>query len=391
VNDAHVSRDGPTAGLWYRDCVQTISPRARVRLPLVTSESRRAVHEVLPTHVMPPSGGPLADAEGRVVRYLRLSVTDRCDMACTYCMPPGGEEEHGLREELLTFEEITRLVRLLAAHGLRRVRLTGGEPLVRRDVVALVQKIRDAGIEDVWMTTNASRLAALASPLREAGLVGVNVSIDSLDPQRFARITRGGRLASVLAGIDAARDAGLALRTNTVAMRSENLGELAALTRWAWSIDATPRFIELMPIGEGARLPSSERVSAVEMREALGSLDLETSDAAADTDRGPARYLRSKGDPLHRVGFITAVSDEFCASCNRVRLTSQGEVRPCLASRRAISLRALLREGAGDDAIVGALRWALAGKGAGHDFALTRRDTTSDVDHERVGMSLIGG
>ncbi|MBN8612317.1 MAG: GTP 3',8-cyclase MoaA [Deltaproteobacteria bacterium] len=371
--------------------MQTTSPRARVRLPLVTSESRRAVHELVPADVVQRSSEPLADAEGRVVRYLRLSVTDRCDMACTYCMPAGGEDEHGLREELLTFEEITRLVRVLAAHGLRRVRLTGGEPLVRRDVVALVQKIRDAGIEDVWMTTNASRLAALASPLREAGLVGVNVSIDSLDPDRFAKITRGGRLASVLAGIEAAREASLALRTNTVVMRSENLGELAALARWAWSIDATPRFIELMPIGEGARLPSSERVGAGEMREALGSLELETSDAAADTDRGPARYLRSKRDPQRRVGFITAVSDEFCASCNRVRLTSQGEVRPCLASRRAVSLRELLRDGAGDDAIVGALRWALAGKGAGHDFAITPRDASSDVDHERVGMSLIGG
>ncbi len=363
-----------------------------MRLPLLASESRRALREPLPPA---PSGerstDPLTDAEGRAIRYLRLSVTDRCDMACTYCMPPGGEEEHGLREELLSFEEITRLVRALAAHGLRRVRLTGGEPLVRRDVVALVAKIREAGIDDVWMTTNASRLATLARPLRDAGLAGVNVSIDSLDAERFARITRGGVLASVLAGIDAARDAGLAVRTNTVVLRSENLVELATLAQWAWSIDATPRFIELMPIGEGARLPTTERVGADEMKHALASLDLDATAASADIDRGPARYLRSRERASHRVGFITAVSDEFCATCNRVRLTSQGEVRPCLASRRAVSLRELLRAGASDDELVWALRWALAGKATGHDFAITPRTTTSDVDHERVGMSLIGG
>lgn len=346
--------------------------------------------EVPPDTTTARTDGPLSDAEGRAIRYLRLSVTDRCDMACTYCMPAGGEDEHGLREELLSFEEIARLVRLLAAHGLRRVRLTGGEPLVRRDVVELVRKIRDSGIDDVWMTTNGSRLASLATPLREAGLVGVNVSIDSLDETRFARVTRSGRLPSVIAGVEAARAAGLAIRTNTVVLRSENLDELAQLARWAWSIGATPRFIELMPIGEGALLPAGERVDAGEMVRALASLDLE-GDASPDDGRGPARYLRSRVTPSERVGFITAVSDEFCASCNRVRLTSQGEIRPCLASRRAVSLRELLREGASDEAIVSALRWALAGKHAGHAFATAPRASSCDVDHERVGMSLIGG
>lgn len=364
----------------------------RPRLP-VLGESRRALSEALPA--APPEWivpREIVDGDGRAIRYLRLSITDRCDMACTYCMPPGGEGEHGLREELLSFEEIARLVRVLAAHGVRRVRLTGGEPLVRRDAVGLVAMIRDAGIDDVWMTTNGSRLAVLAAPLREAGLAGVNVSIDSLDPARFARITRGGSLAGVLAGLEAARAAGLAIRTNTVVLRSENLAELEAIVRWAWSIGATPRFIELMPIGEGALLPVGERVGADEMRTQLSALGL-GSDASEDAGRGPARYLGREGAPAERVGFITAVSEEFCASCNRVRLTSQGEVRACLASRRAVSLRDLLRAGVGDRELVWALSWALAGKAPGHSFFEPGRAPRApgDADHARVGMSLIGG
>jgi cyclic pyranopterin phosphate synthase len=364
----------------------------RLRLP-VLGESRRALREELPP--VPAEWAvprDIVDGDGRAIRYLRLSITDRCDMACTYCMPPGGEGEHGLREELLSFEEIARLVRVLARHGVARVRLTGGEPLVRRDAVGLVAMIRDAGIGDVWMTTNGSRLAALAAPLRAAGLVGVNVSIDALDPARFARITRGGDLAGVLAGIEAARVAGLAVRTNTVVLRSENLSELEPIVRWAWSIGATPRFIELMPIGEGALLPSTERVGADEMRAQLTALGLGT-DASHDAGRGPARYLVRHGAPHERVGFITAVSDEFCASCNRVRLTSQGEVRACLASRRAISLRDLLRAGVSDRELVWALSWALASKAPGHSFFEPGRSARSalDDDHARVGMSLIGG
>ncbi|MBX7193426.1 MAG: GTP 3',8-cyclase MoaA [Sandaracinaceae bacterium] len=347
----------------------------------------------MPADHEPPS--ELRDAEGRAIRYLRLSITDRCDMACTYCMPPEGEREHGLRDELLSFEEIVRLVRLLASHGLRRVRLTGGEPLVRRDVVSLVARLAETGIEDLWLTTNGSRLAALAEPLRAAGLVGVNVSVDSLDPARFARITRGGDLFGVRRGLEAALAAGLSLRTNTVVLRSENLGELAAIARFAWSIGATPRFIELMPIGEGARLPPSERVGAVEMRAALGELGL-GDEALGDPGRGPARYLSTRGEgtggaPARRVGLITAVSDEFCASCNRMRVTSHGEVRPCLASRRAVSLRELLRGGASDREVLHALGWALGGKGPGHRFDHDAQSGTLDVDHHQVGMSLVGG
>lgn len=359
------------------------TPRVPRRLPLA-AESRRALSEAVPP---PPPGfvpGPLADAEGREIRYLRISVTDRCDMACIYCMPPGGEAEHGLREELLSFEEIARLVRAARPLGVQRVRLTGGEPLVRRDVVRLVARVREVGVEDLVMTTNGSRLGPLAVSLAAAGLRGVNVSIDSLHPERFERITRGGSLAQVLAGIDAARAAGLELKLNTVVVRDENDDELEALTRWAWSIGATPRFIELMPIGEGASLGTARHVGAAEMRARLAGL-LDAHDARPDPERGPARYVASR-DGAGRVGFITAVSDEFCASCNRLRVTALGELRACLASRRAVSLRDVLRAGTDDLGIAWALTWALAGKARGHAFA-----DLAAHEHTHVGMSLVGG
>lgn len=335
---------------------------------------------------MPPSFEPerLVDSQGRDVRYLRISVTDRCDMACMYCMPPGGETEHGRREELLSFEEIARLVRAAKPLGVRRVRLTGGEPLVRRDVVQLVARLREVGVTDLVMTTNGSRLAALARPLAEAGLSGMNVSVDSLDAARFDRITRGGSLASVLAGIDAARAAGLAIKTNTVVVRGENDDELEGLVRWAWSIGATPRFIELMPLGEGARLGPERLVPTAEIRTRLGDL-VRNDPPRADPDRGPARYLAS-ADGAHRVGLISAVSDEFCASCNRLRVTAMGELRACLASRRAVSLRDVVRSGASDREIAWALTWALSDKARGHAFA-----DVAVAEHTQVGMSLIGG
>jgi cyclic pyranopterin phosphate synthase len=365
----------------------------RPRLP-VLGESRRALSEALPA--APPEWivpREIVDGDGRAIRYLRLSISDRCDMACTYCMPPGGEGEHGLREELLSFEEIARLVRVLAAHGVRRVRLTGGEPLVRRDAVGLVAMIRDAGIDDVWMTTNGSRLAVLAAPLREAGLAGVNVSIDSLDPARFARITRGGSLAGVLAG---ARGC------------AGGRGSRSARTRWCCGA-RTSRSSRRSCAGPGrsARRRASSSSCRSERARSFrwASVWVPTRCARSSRrwgsgatrprtrGRGPARYLGREGAPAERVGFITAVSEEFCASCNRVRLTSQGEVRACLASRRAVSLRDLLRAGVGDRELVWALSWALAGKAPGHSFFEPGRAPRApgDADHARVGMSLIGG
>lgn len=354
--------------------------------------SRVAVRE--PLEPMPEGFGAnglpaLVDARGRAYRYLRLSVTDRCDLACVYCMPPGGEAEHAVRKELLSFEEAARLVRVFAAMGIRRVRFTGGEPLVRKDVVQLVELVRrTTEVERLALTTNATRLAELARPLRDAGLDAVNVSLDSLDAERFRRMTRGGDLRAVLAGIHAALDVGMTVKLNVVLVRGENEHEAPALVEWAWERGIVPRFIELMPLGEGAKL-ADRRVTADEVRGLLGDLLEDTLERGGE-DHGPARYARAaelvglRRDA--RVGFITPLSDEFCGTCNRVRITAMGDVRACLASRRALSLRDVMREGGDDRALAWAIHLALAGKARGHFF------TDADVvEHERVGMSLIGG
>lgn len=328
---------------------------------------------------------PLVDRHGRETTYLRLSLTDRCNLACVYCMPPEGEREHAVRRELLTFEEVVRLVQVFADGGVRRVRFTGGEPLVRKDVVRLVEMVkRSSAVEELVMTTNAMRLPELAAPLRKAGLDGVNVSLDTLDPERFRRLARGGDLGAVLAGIRAALDAGLEVKINAVALGGENDDEVGALVDWAWSLGVTPRFIELMPLGEAAKLPNDAFLSAAELRERLG--DRVAEDVGGVEGRGPARYALAADGSGRRVGFITAVSDEFCASCNRVRVTAQGDIRACLADRRAVSLRDLVREGASDEDLSWAIHWSLDSKEAGHAF-----NDPAASEHTHVGMSLIGG
>ncbi len=356
---------------------------SRTRLPVL--ESRIAVYEDAeqrPAEWGRESLPQLVDTAGRTYRYLRLSVTDRCDLACVYCMPPSGEEEHALRKELLTFEELARVVRVLSRMGIRRVRFTGGEPLVRKDFVRLVQLVSETtDVKQLALTTNAMRLAPLAKPLHDAGLRAVNVSLDSLDPERFARLTRGGDLERVIAGIDAALTLGWTVKLNVVALRGETDEEAADIVDWAWARGITPRFIELMPLGEGALLDPSMRVEASEIQQRLGSrIGLATD---SEADRGPATYLEKDGK---RVGFITPLSHEFCATCNRVRVTAQGDIRACLASRRALSLRDCMRSG-GDDRDLGWMLWtAVRGKAAGHAFL-----DPDETEHTRVGMSLIGG
>jgi cyclic pyranopterin phosphate synthase len=302
-------------------------------------------------------------------------------------MPPGGEEDHALRPELLTFEEAARLVSVFAALGVNRVRFTGGEPLVRRDVVRLVELVRnEAGLTRLFMTTNGNRLAELAHPLRAAGLAGVNVSIDTLDPARFGEITRGGELSRVLAGVHAALAAGLEVKLNAVALGGLNDVDAPALVDWAWSLGVTPRFIELMPLGEAAKLGSERFVSKDHLIGLLGKRVIEEEAPRSVGGQGPARYLRARDGSGRRVGFISAVSDEFCGGCNRVRVTARGEIRACLASRRSISLRDLVRAGKSDMEIAWAIHQALGGKVAGHFF----NDVSVD-EHEHVGMSLIGG
>ncbi len=336
---------------------------------------------------------PLIDRQGRHYTYLRLSVTDRCDFACVYCMPPGGEDDHALRPDLLSFEEAARLTEVLSRMGIDRVRFTGGEPLVRRDVVRLVELVRRrTGLTKLVMTTNANRLAELAHPLREAGLSGVNISIDTLDAVRFREITRGGDLARVVAGVHAAIDAGLEVKINAVALGGVNDRDAGALVDWAWDLGITPRFIELMPLGEAANLPATSFLSQAQLIALLGdrlSLDSEAEDVRG---QGPARYLPARSGAVRRVGFITAVSGEFCGSCNRVRITARGDMRACLASRSAVSLRDRMRQGENDRELAWAVHTALATKLAGHSFEDGNLSTDNQPsEHTHVGMSLVGG
>lgn len=327
----------------------------------------------------------LRDRNDRVYPYLRLSLTDRCDLACVYCMPPGGEEDHSVRREMLDRDEVVRLVRVLARGGIRRVRLTGGEPLVRKDIVDIVGRVRrDAGIDEIVMTTNGTRLAELAKPLRDAGLAGVNVSIDSFDADTFRRVTRGGDLDQVLRGVEAALAVGLSVKTNTVVLRGDNDHELGDIVRRVWAWGATPRFIELMPIGIGATILDTKHVPVSEM---IPSLALVVAGARDfESGAGPARYMTAIDGTKRRVGFITALSENFCDSCNRIRVTSNGSIRACLATRRSVSLRDAMRSGASDAELLWAVHSALSTKEASHHF-----EDATRVDHREVGMSLVGG
>ena len=353
------------------------------KLPVIgRSEDRR-----LAIPKRPPSFDrihPLVDRERRETTYLRISVTDRCNLACVYCMPVTGEEDHALRPELMTFEEIVRVVGVFTSAGVRRVRLTGGEPLVRKDIVRLVAMVAaEESVDEVVMTTNAVRLSELATDLRDAGLRSVNVSLDTLEPVRFAEITRGGDLEAVLAGIDAALAAGIEVKINAVLLNGVNDEEAGALVDWAWSNGVVPRFIELMPIGEASKLSAEKFLSADEILARLGGRVNLGGRAEPEASKGPARYYTGARG---RVGIISALSDNFCAGCNRVRVNARGELRACLADRRALSLRDLVRAGASDVELNWAMHVALFAKAAGHFFHQSSID-----EHERVGMSLIGG
>jgi cyclic pyranopterin phosphate synthase len=358
--------------------VMPSEPESRSRVPLAMPPMPAGFAEAgLPV---------LQDLRGRRYRYLRLSVTDRCDFACVYCMPPSGEHDHAVRPELLSFEEAARLAAIFAASGVERVRFTGGEPLVRRDIVRLIDLVRSrTGLQELALTTNGSRLAELARPLQVAGLRGLNLSLDSLDPARFAALSRGGDLRRVLAGFHAALDAGLEVKLNTVVVGGQNDGEVERLVDFAFDHGVTVRFIELMPLGEAALLPPESFVPWRRIADRLAAR-LDPDPLPQHATRGPARYLPAKDGSGRSVGFITAVSEDFCGSCNRVRVTARGDVRACLASRTAVSLRDLLRAGANDGEIAWAIHVALGAKLPGHLFA-----AAGDVEHHHVGMSLIGG
>jgi cyclic pyranopterin phosphate synthase len=325
---------------------------------------------------------PLAPAAPRTPpRSVRISLTDRCDLACVYCRPSRSE---GYLEKRLDDGAWRTMARALVQAGVRRVRITGGEPLLHPHVVERVAFLASLGVDDLALTTNATRLRTLARPLRAAGLRRLTVSVDSLVPERFARITRGGRLDEVMAGIDEARGAGFAeLKTNTVVLRGENDDELADIVLWACERGIVPRFIEVMRIGEGARLPEASLVGAAEMRARLAHL-LDDGPGACDADRGPAKYVRLRADPRLRVGFITGTTDTYCGSCDRLRVASDGVLRPCLATNDGVS--AMTLADAGDvDGIVEAIDEAWALKPDGETWKGCTEDTAADVSMRAIG------
>jgi cyclic pyranopterin phosphate synthase len=333
-------------------------------------------------------GGPLADAYGRVATDLRLSLTDRCNLRCTYCMPAEGLEWLP-RPDLLDDDEIVRLVRIgVQRLGITTVRLTGGEPLLRRGLEELVGRL--AALDpapSLSLTTNGIGLAGRAEGLARAGLRRVNVSLDTIDPDTFAAMTRRRRLPDVLAGIRAARAAGLApVKINTVLMRGLNDAEAPALLRWAMAEGVQLRFIEQMPLDAQHGWQRDTMVTADEIRERLSaevSLVVDPEHAAA-RGSAPAELFRVAGT-AHTVGIIAAVTRPFCGACDRVRLTADGQIRTCLFARQESDLRGLLRGGADDAEIADSWVVAALGKQPGHGI-----NDPSFLQPDRP-MSAIGG
>lgn len=325
----------------------------------------------------------LIDQFGRPAGYLRLSVTDRCDMRCVYCMPESGLS-YSPRSEILSFGEIHRLARLFASFGVTAIRVTGGEPLLRRDLPELVSRLAEIPeITDLSLTTNGSRLRELAGPLRRAGLKRINISLDSLDSARFSRITHGGILSTVLDGLEAALRAGLGpVKINMVVMRGLNDDEVIPMLRFAIEKGVELRYLEAMPLGEAGTESIGRFVPNSEVRQRLAEeFDL---CPAENAPHFTARAYRVIGTGA-RVGFISPVSDRFCAICNRIRLSPQGLLQPCLGFPGGVDLKAPLRTGATDEALGDLIREAVFKKVAGNQF-----DEAAEPIYQ-VSMSRIGG
>ncbi len=330
---------------------------------------------------LPLVGVRSVDGERVPPTSARISLTDRCDLACVYCRPSRSD---GYLERRLDDEAWQTTVRALVQAGVRRVRITGGEPLLHPRVVERVAFVASLGVDDLSLTTNATRLAELAGPLREAGLQRLTVSIDSLVAERFWRITRGGRLDRIFAGIEAAVGAGYPeLKTNTVVLRGENDDELADIVSWAWDRGIVPRFIEVMRIGEGAKLGPEKLVFAPEMRARLAHL-LTDEPGEPDLNRGPAKYVRSRLDARRRVGFITGTTDTYCGACDRLRVASDGTLRPCLATNDGVAAMPMAE--AGDvDGIVQAIGEAWSLKPDGRTWKGCTEPSAAGVSIRAIG------
>jgi GTP 3',8-cyclase len=330
---------------------------------------------------------PLIDPFGRAISYLRVSVTDRCDFRCVYCM---AENMSFLpKSEILTLEELDRLCSAFIARGVRKLRLTGGEPLVRRGIMTLVDSLsrhlRSGQFDELTLTTNGSQLEKYARDLRAAGIRRINVSLDTLDAEKFRAITRWGALDKVLAGIDAAQSAGLKIKINAVALKNINEDEFPRLLEWAHGRGMDLTLIEVMPLGEigEGRLDQYLPLSLVRARLAeryrLDEIDYRTG--------GPARYVRV-AETGGRLGFITPLTHNFCESCNRVRVTCTGALYMCLGQEDAADLRKPLRASEANDLLFAAIDEAIGRKPKGHDFVIDRRHQRPAVARH---MSVTGG
>ncbi len=334
-----------------------------------------------------PSTPVLIDPFGRAIHYLRVSVTDRCDLRCVYCM---SEDMTFLpKAELLSLEELDRVCSAFVEQGVRKLRITGGEPLVRRNVISLFQSLgrhlKTGALEELTLTTNGMNLAKHVDDLRNAGVRRINVSLDSLDPARFKTITRWGDLAKVMEGLSAAKAAGMKVKINTVAMRDVNEDECEELVAWCGAQGFDLVFIETMPMGDidGDRtqqyLPLSMLRARLEQRWTLEPIP--------DVTGGPARYTRCT-ETSGRVGFITPMTHNFCESCNRVRLTCTGMLYMCLGQDDVADLRSPMRASEGNELLTAAIHEAIVRKPKGHDFVIDRRHNRPAVHRH---MSVTGG
>ncbi len=330
---------------------------------------------------------PLVDPFARTISYLRVSVTDRCDFRCVYCM---SEDMAFLpKADLLSLEELDRVCSAFISRGVRKLRLTGGEPLVRRGIMTLIgslsRHLRSGALDELTLTTNGSQLAKYASELKEHGVERINVSLDTLDPDKFRAITRWGDLSRVMAGIDAAQVAGLKIKINAVALKGVNEDEITPLMEWAHGRGMDLTLIEVMPLGDVGEtrldqyLPLSMVRSRLSQRYTLDDIDYMTG--------GPARYVRV-AETGGRLGFITPMTHNFCESCNRVRLTCTGTLFMCLGQEDAADLRGPLRASESDDLLHAAIDGAIARKPKGHDFIIDRRHKRPALPRH---MSVTGG
>jgi GTP 3',8-cyclase len=341
----------------------------------------------MPGATAPSTASHLVDPFGRGIEYLRVSVTDRCDFRCVYCM-----SEHMTflpKRDLLSLEELDRLCTAFVRRGVKKLRVTGGEPLVRKNIMwlfrSLGRHLETGALEELTLTTNGSQLDKFAVDLKSAGVERINISLDTLDPAKFKAITRWGNIETVLRGIDAAEKAGLKVKINTVALKGVNEDEIEQLIRFAHGRGADMTLIETMPLGdiEGDRTSQYLPLSLVRGR----LLDRFMLEESPHRTGGPARYVRIK-ETGGRLGFITPLTHNFCESCNRVRVTCTGTLYMCLGQEDAADLRAPLRASPDDAALDAAIVEAIARKPKGHDFIIDRHTKKPAVTRH---MSVTGG